>query len=327
MPSLSRRTLLAGCAAGMTAGLAGCADPDAAMFVEPASSATAIATEATTTPNSRNADETTLVAETVAGGTNRTSPDGHGNPPYQPGRPVRYNGSVYEIEWRETDQQRDRTEYIIPLTIYGADADRTPEITFEDLPAVDQEMLHFLPRLIDHIQEANESEGIDASFPESSERQVWYPPADRETSVLVPEPDYETIGVDGHPVTVSVEPTTIPLDVFAYTATKRAPSLEAFGRDIRSDHRFELTGLSDAERDFFAMVIDDGSFYKGAFDDVEDGVFEGVADRFVSQPALFMPYESEGEWLTRYDGTDYWVRIDFVRMSEYADQLRSVEEL
>ena len=327
MRSLSRRKLLAGCAAGVTAGLAGCADPDAAMFVEPVPSATAIATEATTTPNSRNAEETRLVAETIAGGTNRTSPDGHGNPPYQPDRPVRYNGSVYDIEWHETDQQRDRTEYIISLTIYGDDADRTPEIAFDELPAVDQETLYFLPRLINHIQEANESEGVDASFPESSERQAWYPPADREASVLVPEPDYETIGVDGHPVTVSVEPTTVSLDVFAYTATERAASLEAFGRDIRANHRFELTGLSDAERDFFEMVIDDGSFYKGAFDDVEDGVFAGVADRFVGQPALFMPYESEGEWLTRYDDTDYWVRIDFVRMSEYADQLRPVEEL
>ncbi|TQQ81436.1 hypothetical protein [Halonotius roseus] len=327
MPSLSRRKLLAGCAAGLTAGLAGCVDPDAAMFVEPVPSATDIATKATTAPDSRDTETTELVAETVSGGTNRTSPNGRGNPPYQPDRPVRYNSSVYNIEWQETDQQRDRTEYLISVTIYGADADREPEIAFEDLPAIDQEMLHFLPRLISHIQEANESEGVDASFPESSERQAWYPPADREASVLVPEPDYETIGVDGHPVTVAVEPTTVSLDVFAYTATERAASLEAFGRDIRTNHRFELTGLSDAERDFFEMVIDDGSFYKGSFDDVDEGIFEGVADRFVSQPALFMPYESEGEWLTRYNGTDYWVRIDFVRMSEYADQLRSVEEL
>ena len=327
MPSLSRRKLLAGCAAGLTAGLAGCADPDAAMFIESVSDPTAIATKATTAPDSRDSQTTDLVAETVDGGTNRTSPDGHGNPPYQPDRPVRYNGTVYDIAWEETDRQQSRTEYVLSLTIYEKAADRDPEISFDDLPAVDQERLDSLPRLIGHIQEANESEGLDASFPESHEVQAWYPPADREASVLVPESDYETIGVDGYPVEVSVAPTTVQLDVFAYTASERAASLAAFGRELRSAHRFDLTGLNDAEREFFETVIDEGSFYKGAFDDVEDGVFEGVADQFVSQPALFMSYESEGEWLTRYGGTDYWVTIDFVRMSEYADRLETVDEL
>jgi len=327
MRSLSRRELLAGCAAGLTAGLAGCADPDAAMFVEPVPSAADIATEATTTPNSRDSETTELVAETVAGGANRTSPDGRGNPPYQPDRPVRYNGSVYDIAWNTTDRQRDRTEYVLSLTVYGTDTDREPEIAFDELPAVDRERLQFLPQLIGHITEANESEGIDASFPESPERQVWYPPADREASMLVPDPDYETIGVDGHPVTVAVEPTTVSLDVIAYTATERAATLAAFGRKLRSTHRFELAGLTDAEQEFVAMTIEEGSFYKGPSDDVDDEVFAGVADRFVGQPALFTAYESEGEWLTRYDGTDYWVTIDFVRMSEYADRIRSVEEL
>jgi hypothetical protein len=115
--------------------------------------------------------------------------------------------------------------------------------------------------------------------------------------------------------------------VFAYTATERAATLAAFGRELRSTHRFELAGLTDAEQEFITMTIEEGSFYKGPSDGVDNEVFGGVADRFVSQPALFTPDESEGEWLTRYDGTDYWVRIDFVRMSEYADRLRSVERL
>ena len=158
---------------------ADCADPDAAIFVKPFPSPTGIATEATTTPDSRGSEPTELVAETVAGGANRTSPDGRGNPPYQPDRPVRYNGSVSDIAWTTTDRQRDRTEYLLSLTVYGTDTDREPEIAFDELPAVDRERLRFLPRLIGHITEANESEGIDASFPESPERQAWNPPAGR----------------------------------------------------------------------------------------------------------------------------------------------------
>ncbi|ERH05948.1 MAG: hypothetical protein J07HN4v3_01557 [Halonotius sp. J07HN4] len=188
MRPLSRRKLLAGCVAGVTAGVAGCADPDAAMFVEPVPSPTDIATEATTTPDSRDSETIELVAETVAGGANRTSPDGRGNLPYQPDRPVRYNRSVYDIVWNTTDRQRDRTEYVLSLTVYGTDTDREPERAFDELPTVDRERLRFLPRLIDHITEANESEEIDASFPESPERQVWYLPVDREASVLVPDP-------------------------------------------------------------------------------------------------------------------------------------------
>jgi hypothetical protein len=323
MPSLSRRKLLAGCAAGLTASLAGCADPDAVMYVEPVPTATDIATRATTAPDSRDAETVELVDETVAGGTNRTSRNDRGNPPYQPDRPVRYNGTVYDVDWRATGRQQERTEHLLSLTIHDADSDYAPEISFGELPAVDQERLTQLPRFVSHIQEANETAGL----PESFERQAWYPPADREASELVPEPAYDTIAVNGYPVTVAAEPVTIKLAVFAYTATERASSLAAFGRELRSAHRFPLTGLTDAEREFFEMVIEEGSFYKGGFDDVEDGVFKGVADQFVSQPALFTPYESEAEWLTRYDGTDYWVTIDFVQLSEYADRLQTVEEL
>ncbi|RJX51819.1 hypothetical protein [Halonotius pteroides] len=323
MPSISRRELLAGCAAGLTAGLAGCADPDAVMYVEPVSAATDIATEATTAPDSRDAETAALVAETVAGGTNRTSRNDRGNPPYQPDRPVRYNGTVYDLDWNATGRQQQRTEHLLSLTIHDADSDYAPEVSFDELPAVDQERLTPLPRVIDNIQEANETAGL----PEPFERQAWYPPAEREASALVPEPAYDTIEVNGYPVTVTVEPVTVQLPVFAYTATERASSLAAFGRELRSAHRFPLTGLSDAEHEFFKMVIEEGSFYKGGFDDVDDGVFEGVADQFVREPALFTPYESEAEWLTRYDGTDYWVTIDFVRMSEHADRIQAVEEL
>ena len=90
--------------------------------------------------------------------------------------------------------------------------------------------------------------------------------------------------------------------------------------------RKSVSGLSEAERELFERVRSEGSFYKGAFDDVPDGAFKGLADHFVTHPAIFVE-DSTGEWLTRYDGTDYWVEIDFVLVEEYESRLERVESL
>lgn len=322
MPSLSRHKLLAGCATGLTVGLAGCIESDAVISVSPVSSPAAIGRKATTSPDDRDAETTELIAATVAGGTNRTSPDGYREPPYQPTRPVRYNETVYTVDWTETGRQETRTEFILTITIHEAASGRDPELTFDELPAVDQERLRSLAQSISLMQRANRTDNL----PKTHEEQVWYPPPDREPSMLVPTPEHTTIEVDGQPVTVGAEPTTVALAVYAYTATERAPSLATFGRKLRTAHRFSLTGLNDAERGFFEQVVDEGSFYKGSFDDVENDVFNGIVEQFVDQPALFASSPSKGEWLTRYDGTDYWVTIDFIRMPEYAARLQPATE-
>jgi len=205
------------------------------------------------------------------------------------------------------------------MTVY--DDDRATDASFEELPAVDRERLERYPELIQNYVENSEAE-----FPRELIYEIYYPPAEREQSAIVPEPQYNTLSVTDQPVELTVEPITVSLDVYQYTATERAPSVTAFGEELRQKHRFELSGLSEDERKLFDRLREEGSFYKGAFDDVPDGVFTGLADHFVTHPAIFVE-GSTGEWLTQYDGTDYWVEIDFVLLEEYESRLERVESL
>jgi hypothetical protein len=156
--------------------------------------------------------------------------------------------------------------------------------------------------------------------------QDQYTAVELDASALVPESEYEVIAIEGYPVTVSVRSTTVSADIYRYTATERASTLAAFGRELRATHQFELTGLTETERGFFESVIADGSYYQGGLSDDSEAAFSGVADRLVAQPALFVE-DRQAEWLLEYNGSDYWVTVDFVRMNEYASQLEAVNEL
>lgn len=107
--------------------------------------------------------------------------------------------------------------------------------------------------------------------------------------------------------------------MFRHAARERAATPASFGAALRSRHRVALTGLSVAERDFFESVRSEGSVYE------TQEAFEGVADRLVADPALFVA-DREGAWLVEYGNEDYWVTVDFVRMLEYADRLEEVAE-
>jgi len=321
--TLSRRRLLAACAVSATAGLAGCVDPDVAMFVDRVSTDREIAEQATVRL-SQESEHRSLVANVTDGDTNTTveAPSGtaSNHPPFQPDRPVVYDGAVYDFEWESTGRTESHTEYRLLLTAY--DDGRETDIAFEDLPEIDQDRIGRFREFLDWA----ESEPEDDEQRSQLEFQYRYTTAEREASVLVPDPEYEVIDIDGRPVGVTVRSTTVDREVYRYNATERAPTLAAFGQDLQEAHQFVLTGLSAAERDFFESVVDEGSYYQGSLSNDQDDAFEGVADVFVDQPALFVEY-TEGEWLVRYDNTDYWVRIDFVRMEAYADRLQVVDSL
>lgn len=317
MAPLSRRRLLAACAVGATAAFAGCADPDVAMFVDPVSTDRAIAEQATTRPEA-GSEFAATVANATTNATDASSRGEAGRPPFQVDRPVVHEGAVYDLEWEQTDRTRTRTEHIVSLTV-SAD-DREADVEFEDLPAVDRERLELFDSRLERYDPDDERQPPKAEF------QHYYTDAEREASALVPEPDYDTIAMQGYPTSVDVRSTEVELDVYRYTTAERAPSLAAFGRDLRTAHRFELTGLEETERDFFEHVIEEGSYYQGTLGDDQEEAFEGVADRLVDRPALFVD-DREGEWLVGYDGEDYWVRVHFVLLESYADRLQRVDEL
>ena len=75
---------------------------------------------------------------------------------------------------------------------------------------------------------------------------------------------------------------------------------EEFAEQVRSEYRFTLSGLSEAERDIVAEAIEDG-YYEGSANDA----FRSVAERFRAHEAV-RPETGGGYWLARYEGTDYW---------------------
>jgi len=318
---VSRRRLLATCAAGAMGTLAGCADPDVAMFVEQVSTDRTIGERATIQMES-GGRYTSLVVNATANGTEAADDGPAEGPPFEPDRPVVYNGTVYDLHWESTGRTAPRTEFVVALTVHTDG--RETDAKFTDLPAIDRDRLDNLRRRIEEY----DPEADDESSPLELRFQQQYTDAELTESRLVPEPEYETIAIAGRPVSVDVRSQrVVEQDIYRYTATERAPTLAAFGRELRQRHQFELTGLSETEREFFETVIaDNGSYYQGGFGDEDEETFAGVADQLVAEPALFVD-DREGQWLLAYDGRDYWVTIDFVRMAEYANRLERVDSL
>lgn len=317
---LSRRRLLATCAVGVMGALAGCADPDVAMFVDRVSTDREIGEQATVRPDPGGKDAA-IVANATANGTEAATDGPAERPPFEPDRPVVSNGTVYDLHWEATGRFETRTEYVVSLTVQ--EDDRETDVAFADLPEIDREQLDgFRRRLEEYDPEAD-----DERSPPEATFQRPYTDAEQAASALVPEPEYDTVAIAGYPVSLDVRSTTVEQDIYRYTTTERAPTLAAFGSELRERHGFTLTGLSEAEREFFAHVIDDnGSYYQGSLDREYEEAFADFADRLVAEPALFVE-DREGEWLLAYEGRDYWVTIDFVRMTEYADRLTAVDSL
>ena len=317
MTQLSRRRLLAACAVGATAAFAGCVDPDVAMFVDPVSTDRAIGEQATTRPEA-GSEFAAAVGNATANGTVAPSRGENSGPPFRVDRPVVHDGTVYDLDWESTGRTETRTEHIVSLTV--SKDDREADANFEDLPEIDRKRLDVFASRLERYDPDGERPPPEAAF------QHHYTDAERNASALVPDPEYDTIAIQGYPTIVDVQPIEVELDVYRYTTTERAPSLAAFGRELRTAHRFELTGLSETERDFFESVIEEGSYYQGSLGDDHEEAFAGVADRLVDRPALFVENRA-GEWLVGYDGNDYWIRVDFVLMEEYADRLQRVDSL
>jgi hypothetical protein len=302
------------------AGLAGCADPDVAMFVDRVSTDRAIGERATIRPDA-DSEAAAIVANATDNGTEATQDGPAERAPFEPDRPVVSNGTVYDLQWESTGRFETRTEYVVSLTVH--EDDRETDIEFADLPEIDRDRLGRFRRRVERYADEDAAE----ESPPRATFQHRYSDAEAAASALVPEPEYDTIAIAGYPVGVDVRSTTVEADIYRYTATERAPTLAAFGSDLRDRHRVALTGLSEAEREFFEHVIDDnGSYYQGSLDADYEDAFAAFADRLVDEPALFVE-DREGEWLVGYEGRDYWVTVDFVRMEEYANQLERVDSL
>lgn len=169
-------------------------------------------------------------------GRRRSTPNTHRSG----GKPWVYDGGVYRFSY-DVNNERPATRYFWTIEPTNEGGDKAT-VRFEDLPLLDREKFRFF--------------GLeDGAYGERSPLDVGstfvYANADRDDSALVPTPDRPIIvwGSDRRArfsVTDS-NSENATLKTYQYTSEQLAPSVEAYGQQLRERYTFELSGLSNAE--------------------------------------------------------------------------------
>lgn len=85
-----------------------------------------------------------------------------------------------------------------------------------------------------------------------------------------------------------------------------APSASAYAADLRESELFNISGLSDAEREVVTEAVEE-TYYSESTD---DEAFRSVLGRFWSHEAVRSD-EYSGSWVVRYEGTVYWADVHY----------------
>jgi hypothetical protein len=190
------------------------------------------------------------------------------------------------------------TRYSVKVDIVDGTVDESETIRFSDLPKVDRKT--FAERGFAD----GETVGIGTTF--------LYTNAERNRSALVPESDYSVItwkdGSRAEWIVDEANPTTV--NTYRYTAERVAPAAE-YGRRIRGRFAFELSELTDAQREIVTTAIEE-SHYLVDSDQTPSPALISLARRFRKHEyptALSEDGEGDrnGVYLVRFDGTLYWM--------------------
>ena len=290
---MRRRTFLATAATAVALPLAGCAHPsDGSLSMGELTSDSAIAERYAGETEGLPPERKALIDAAVAG----DAPTREGRyPPYDQDRPIEHEGAYYRITHEVVDS---RTE-----TRYTVDVDYDPETTpssviaYEDLPEADKRALgELIPPEEDHP----DNDGFDIGRSHRYE--------DVSESVLASDPAYEGISHEGSTYRVRVaDDGEVTIETYEYSAEQVAESATDLGAQLREQHLFSLSGLSEAEREIVAEAIDGSYFPEGG--EVPDA-FRSLADRFRNRAGIDTN-EHGGTWLARYEGTIYWTDLRY----------------
>ncbi|MFC7175842.1 hypothetical protein [Halosegnis marinus] len=116
--------------------------------------------------------------------------------------------------------------------------------------------------------------------------------------------DVTAVEYEGTAYAVTVETRPASRYEFTYTAERVAPDAATLAADLRERYRFTLDGLSEAEREVVATATGDG-YYEGSASDA----FESLARRFREHDPVVGEAGENGQYLARYEGTDYWADL------------------
>ncbi|WP_224333774.1 hypothetical protein [Haloprofundus halobius] len=215
---------------------------------------------------------------------------------------IAYDGTVYRLSY-EVTAETPATHYSVIIDVVTDEVVEFEAIHFADLPETDRRQ--FAERGLDD----GDPVGIGTGF--------LYTDAERDASVLVPDSEYSYIVWDDGAeaeweVNDSYETT---LNTYEYRSTDTRPAIE-YGREMRERFAFELSDLTDAERDVVEAATDDGQYVVGP-DETPADTFMSVTEQFRARSRV-RPLDEEpeqietqvgGTYLVQYEGTLYWTYL------------------
>lgn len=293
---MRRRKLLAAGATLLAAPFAGCVDP-AGVLQMSAESDAGIAEQASRDADGLPPELRDVVVAAIEDGSGTVSAT---SPPVDEGLPLAHDGAFYDLSW-EVVGERTITRYTVEIDYDPEDASG-PSVAVADLPDVDREVIDRLVPPRDDRRVEGYDMGVSSPYSEE----------EAETSVLVPEQEYDVVVHEGNRYRIRTgDGREVTENTYEYTAAEVAASPETYAADLRERYLFTLSGLSDAEREVVDVAIDEGYYA----DSTDDDAFRSVAERLRSHDAVSSD-EYEGDYLVRYEGTVYWTHLYLGQFAE-----------
>jgi hypothetical protein len=285
---MRRRQFLASGAALLSVALAGCAHPDVVLDLNEAT-ATDVADEVSVAADP-GSDEYAVVSSAVENdsATRRGRYD-----LFDSSDTVQFEGAFYDV----SETRLESSEVTVYEVMLDFDPEDTTgdigEIEYDDLPAADRERL---AKIISKDPPSS-NDGYDVGVSYGSAEEVG------NSSVFVPERQYDVVVHDGDRIRVAVNSRSAPEASYRYEATRVAPDVDAFADQVRDRYLFVLSGLSDAERAVVEEAID-GAYFE------DDDAFRSVTDRIKEHEGI-TEEDFYGTWLLEYEGTEYLTHVEW----------------
>ncbi|WP_049913552.1 hypothetical protein [Haloferax prahovense] len=306
---MRRRALLAAAASSLPAIVAGCTSPGGFSGSNAVAQAPTARLELTTVADAKlptkvlytvhpaeGNDATAQLFDRILDGSAKTKAT---RPPLPKQQHIAYQEGVYELSY-EVVEETPATRYSVKVDIVTDSVIDAEAIQFADLPEVDQQ------EFAEHGLADGDTVGIGTTF--------LYTDSEREQSVLVPESEYSYItwddGAEAEWVVDDAYDTT--LNTYRYTAEHVATAAD-YGQQMRERFTFELSGLSEAQREIVEKAITDKQYIVGP-DETPSDALVALADRFRGhEQAHGLDQDGEGDlsgtYLIRYQGDVYWTTL------------------
>ena len=218
-------------------------------------------------------------------------------PPVDERLPFHHEGAFYNLSYAESGTQQGY-EGGIRIDYNASSVDGTV-IDYEDLPAVDRTALE-LPLTGPEVPDEQLEPGYDFGIG------ITYTEREANSSVLVPDQEYDAVRYEGETYPIAVDVSPEALTVYEYESTLVAESVAEYVTALRDSYEFELSGLSEAERE----VVEDALNGTNYIEDTDNEGFDSLVDRFrAHQPVV--ENDHSGYYVVRYDGQLYWVEVDY----------------